>query len=645
MRLIIVFLLMVFYCGVLRADEVADAHKQSAFAYAKRKDWNNAVAEAMLAHSEVLVKYFTWEYLKDPESGASFYDITQFMEKNPDWPDQSVLEKRAEVALLANNPSDAVLDEWFSKHPPQTSLVKLRMAKDPEALHAMIREAWVTDNYDKVTEEKILAKYHSIIRPVDHVRRIDRLLWEGRDDEAKHLLKYVSKGHQLLFQARLALAQEKRNAPSAVKRVPKEFRYDPGLTYERIRWRVRENDKEGVRELLLSTPGEVPYPEKWWPMRDRQIREALADGKITIAERLLARHAQKPDTVPYKEALWLKGWIELEFRKSPVKAYKTFSRLLDQSETPGGKAKAAYWAGRAAEKMVKTDSARWFGEASRYSTTFYGQLAAWELHKDDQNRHGHAIRSSVLPTAQEKELYRRHELVQLVYELAVADQTDTANKFIVWLVQNAKTDRDAVLATDLGRDINRIDLSVRAAKKALQKDIVSLENGWPVIVTPDNLEIERPLALALVRQESEFYTNAISPSGAYGLMQVLPGTAKETARKSGWPFSSDKLFEPEYNILIGSDYMNKLIDRFSGSYVLAVAGYNAGPYRVQQWMGEFGRPTTDVHDTLNWIEMIPTPETRNYVEHVLENMEVYRFLLAGRQPVKTMVADDMIRFK
>ncbi len=421
------------------------------------------------------------------------------------------------------------------------------------------------------------------------------------------------------------------------------MRNDPGLAYERIRWRIRDNDRDGVRELLLATPNEVPYPEKWWPIRDRQVREAIGEGNIKLAERLLAHHGQKTGTIPYKEAQWLKAWIDLEYRNLPEKSHKEFTKLLEEMETPSGKARAAYWAGRAAEKISKGNPARWFGEASSFSTTFYGQLAAWELSKDDKNRHGHVIKSTSLPTAEEKARFRKHELVQLVYELANAKEDEQVGKFIYHILQNAKTGSEGILATELGQDIHRIDLSVRASKKALQQGMISLEYGWPVISFPEHVEVENALLMALVRQESEFYAGAVSPSGAIGLTQLLPATAKETARRSGLSYSNESLYNPGYNMMLGSIYLNKLINKFEGSYLLATASYNAGAARVQQWVNEFGRPGRNVRENIDWIERIPTSETRNYVQHVLENVEVYRFLLNGHKVANTMISDDLIR--
>ncbi len=628
---------------IVPADSAAGMHRQSAFIFARRKMWNEAILHAREAHDALLVKYFTWEYLKDPGSDASFDSINRFIEENPGWPDMAALEKRAEIALMANNPSDAALNDWFSKHPPQTERTKLRNARSPEELRAMIRDAWVNGNYDRSTEEKILRKYHSMLRAADHIRRIDRLLWEGQAEDAKWLLAYVPAGYQRLFQARIALAQDRDSAPSSLERVPRALRGNPGLIYDRILWRMRDNNRDGVRELLLSVPAGVPYPEKWWVLRDRQIREALGEGHIKMAERLLARDGQKPDTIPCKEAQWLRGWIALEYHNSPEKAYGILIKLFAQVETPAGKARVAYWIGRASEKIRKGNPARWYGEASRYPTTFYGQLAAWELNRHDKNRHMHAIRSSPSPSVVEREHFRRQELVRLVYDLAASDQDDQAERFIAYITQNAKSGSDLYLATELGRGISRIDLSVRAAKKALQHNVVVLENGWPVIGTPGNIAIERPLLLALARQESEFYAYAVSPSGARGLLQLLPTTARETARRAGMAYSGIRLFTPEYNMRLGSIYMNKLVEKFGGSYLLAISGYNAGPNRVRQWVDEFGAPTKDVRTNIDWIEKIPTFETRNYVQHVMENVEVYRYLLARNGAVRTMIGDDLSR--
>lgn len=615
-----------------------EMHMQSAFAFAKKKDWGNAISQARAAHSDVLAKYFVWEYLKDPEADASFKEITDFLRNNPDWPDTQLLEKRAEAALLAEMPSDDVLDKWYAEHSPQTAQGKRRGIKNKDELNEMIRESWINDDYTKSAEGRILEHYREILRAEDHAKRIDRLLWEGKEDAAKRLLPYAPyKRH--LFEARLALMQDSSQAPSKVSDVPSSQRADAGLLFDRLRWRARHADREGVRELLLSSPMRVPYPEKWWSLRERQVREALGEGNVKLAERLLARHAQNEDSVQYKEARWLQGWIELEFKKNPKEAYEIFQALYDGMETPGGKARTAYWAGRAAEK-AGGQSLPWYKEATRYNTTFYGQLALLETEAKPQL----VIDANDKEASKEdRRAFNGRELVRLVQVLAKAKQTNLASKFILYMVENAKSPKEAVLASRLGRDIRRIDIGVRASKKALKDGVVALDSGYPVVHVSDPAGLEKSYVLALMRQESEFFADAMSGSGAIGLMQLLPSTAKEVARKIGMKFSVQRLFDPDYNSRLGSNYLGRMVNSFDGSYVLATASYNAGPGRVRQWTNSFGYPKKSIRAIVNWIEGIPLSETRNYVQHVMGNMQVYRYMLAGKKAMPLQLGNDLMR--
>jgi soluble lytic murein transglycosylase len=638
MLLLRCLMLLLCFSAPALADDAQNAHIQSAFTFAKRGDWNNAILHAKASHNAVLTKYFIWEYLKDPQSGADFNSIADFIDNNPGWPDLATLQKRAEVALLADNPSPKTLSDWFSAHPPLTFMAKRKLIKDPEMLRAVIREAWVNDDYEKATEAKILEQYRNLLRPEDHIRRIDRLIWEGKFDDAKRLLKYVPYGNQLLFQARMSLAEDKQRAPVDVVNVPPQLKNDPGLLYERLRWRVRGGDRDGARDLLLAAPHDVPYPEKWWGMRDYQVRTAIGEGDIRLAVRLLANHGQKKGTTSYREVQWLVGWLELEFLNQPQKAFNNFSDLFDAAQTPAGKAQAAYWAARAAKADGDTPEAKgWLSKASKFPTTFYGQVAMWEANSAAR----FTVPEETVPTAEDKAHFKRRELVQLVIALADAHQSDKAGRFIMYLEENAPTDGEAVLAVHLGREINRIDFAVRASKKALLKNVITLRNGWPLISTVTTQDVEKALVLGLMRQESEFYADAVSGSGAVGLMQLLPGTAKEIARKSHFSYSYDRLFDPGYNMRVGSIYMGKMVNHFDGSYVLSIASYNAGPGRVRQWEDSIGQPGHDVHSALDWIEKIPTAETRNYVEHVLENVQVYRLLLAGGKPQKLTIEEDL----
>lgn len=641
MRVIRFFILAVLFFPVFAvADSGDDMHLQSAFIFAKKKQWQDAIAHARAAHSDVLEKYFFWEYLKDPEADASFRDISEFLANNPEWPDKELLVRRAEAALLSEMPSDEVLDKWYEEHPPKTTQGKKRKITDKNELKELIRESWVNDDYTKAAEAKMLAHYRDILRPEDHAKRVDRLLWEGKQDEAKRLIPYALIGKRKLFEARLSLMRDSPRAPKDLANVPAAQRGDAGLLYDRIRWRLRHDDKDGAKELMIMSPQQVPYPEKWWTIRERFVRESLGENKVAVAEKLLSHHGLKEDMPQYMEAVWLKGWIALEFRNNPKAAFDIFQKLYDDLETPGSRARAAYWAGRAAEKTGDKAGA-WYQEASKYNTTFYGQVALMEL-SDNPTLTIKADDSDA--TREDKKKFGGRELVRLVQELARAKQTSLAGKFILFMVESAKNTREAVLAAQLGREIKRIDIGVRASKKALRDGVVALDSGYPVIRIDETQGLEKSYLLALMRQESEFFADAVSSSGALGLMQLLPGTAREIARKMGLlPFVSDRLFDPSYNITIGSKYLSSLVTRFNGSYVLATAGYNAGPGRVRQWLSAFGYPGGSYRNIINWIEVIPLSETRNYVQHVMGNMQVYRYILAGRKPTPLSLEDDLSR--
>jgi peptidoglycan lytic transglycosylase len=222
------------------------------------------------------------------------------------------------------------------------------------------------------------------------------------------------------------------------------------------------------------------------------------------------------------------------------------------------------------------------------------------------------------------------------------DQLELAGKLINHLIENTTSKYEAVLAGDLGAKAGKTYLSVRGAKKALQDNVVLIKAGYPTPKTP-KVELERALTLAITRQESEFDRRAQSPANALGYMQLLPGTAKETAKKLGMGFSIDRLYEPDYNMTLGSAYLQRMVDSYDGSYVMAIASYNAGPGNVRKWAKAFGTPGDNVDGAVNWIEKIPFAETRNYVQRVLENMQVYRHIEAGNTPPKLEIGEDLVR--
>jgi soluble lytic murein transglycosylase len=314
--------------------------------------------------------------------------------------------------------------------------------------------------------------------------------------------------------------------------------------------------------------------------------------------------------------------------------------MFEQVNYPVSKARAAYWAGRAAEKASDKDASQsWYNTASAYPTTFYGQLAAAKQNGTAPLR----IPAPPNVSGDDQRRFEQSSLTKAIKLCLEIDENDTASRLINFVAENSDNAAQSRLTAELGKETGSAYLSVRAAKKALQKNIVLLEAGYPNPKTPPGIAIERPLALAIMRQESEYDARARSPAGAMGLMQLMPRTAKEVAKKEGISFSADRLYESQYNMSLGTAYLSRMVDSYDGSYVMAIAAYNAGPGNVRLWAKQFGTPGNKLDNAVNWIEKIPYSETRNYVQRVMENLQVYRHIEAGKNTPKLQIAEDLMR--
>ena len=630
--------------SAMNADE--REHARSAFLFAGRKDWNNAILHANKTGEPVLATLINWQYLLDADSGAGFDEIRLFTTEHPDWPEQKKLRVRGEMAFENSGVLPEEIIEWFSASAPLTGVGKIALArvlaksgKQPkEMIASLVREAWRDGDFDEAQEQALLADYRNILRAQDDVARLDRLLWEAKTTQAERMIARISPGQQTLARARIALQADKKDAPKLAAAVPAAFRYDAGLLYDRMRYRARKDDDAGVRALLVTAPKKVPFPEKWWKLREPQVRAAIDEGNIPLAASLLANHGQQ-EGQGFAEAVWLSGWVALQ-QNRPQDAYQAFYSMFNAVKYPVSKSRAAYWAARAQAKAGDAASAQqWYATAGSYPTTFYGQLA---LAKSDPQAALHipappAISDNV------RAQFEARDVVKAVRLCVEFGDTDVAGKLINHLVETAASEPEAALAGELGASAGKTYLSVRAAKKALQNNVVLIAAGYPTPKTPDGLDIERALTLAITRQESEFDPHAESPSGARGMMQLLSSTAKEIARKNDMGFAEDRLWEPDYNMTLGSQYLARLIESYDGSYVMGIAAYNAGPGNVRKWVQNFGTPGNTVDGAVEWMEKIPFSETRNYVQRVLENIQVYRHIEAGDAAPKLQLGDDLMR--
>lgn len=617
-------------------------------AAAERRNWADARNIASAARSPLLAKLAAWLEYTSPGSRASFDEIAAFIKANPEWPQQAILRRAAEEAMTADISERTIL-AWFANAEPRSTqgrmrlIVALQNSGRYEEAVAYIRKTWIEANFGVDQEREFLKLHGGQLRKQDHQARVDRLLWDGRGPEAERALKLVDKGYQLVAQARIQLRGMGSGAEAALRKVPKEYVNDPGLIYERVRWRRRKELDVEARQLLMTPPKELVRPDAWWAERAILARRALRTGEASVAYDLVGKQNLASGGAALAESEWLAGWISLRFLGNPQRAYDHFVRLYENVRFPVSLSRGAYWAGRAAEaKGDKTLALQWYAKAATHVTSFYGQLAAVHL-RDDVAA---LLPADPKPSAELRKAFNERELVKASRLVAGANDRRLLRVFSLALVEQVQSAEEQELVTEMAVEMGRPDLAVTAAKFAVRRGVQLVSTGYPTKGMPvrDASGVERELLLGLMRQESAFDAQAISPAGARGLMQIMPSTAKGLAKQSGVPYAEEKLTgDPDYNVTLGSRYLGDLINDFGGSYVMAIAGYNAGPGRVRAWLKAYGDPRSGALDIIDWIELIPFDETRDYVHRVLENTQIYRTRLSNGKPVTLTLRDDLDR--
>ena len=644
-RLAIAFFVVVVCvarAGEARADVLtpADAkHAAAAFQAADTGQWNNALGLATRVADPLVASIVRWIKLTADGSGARLAEIAAFLAEHPDWPSRELLLDRAEEAM-ANEAADADVLSWFEGETPRTAIgmvrlaVALMAADDDDRGQMMFRQAWIAGDFTRQEENALYHRYRTLLTHADHVQRLDRLLWKGWFSSARRTLWRVNEEYRALGEARLLLATMSGNVDRAIARVPDELKDHPGLVYERLRWRWRKGHYESALSLLDHPNHDEGRPDKWWTQRAALARAALREGHVSDAYRIAADHRlDAADAAALADAEWLAGWTALRFLAEPALAIGHFITMYGSVRYPISLARASYWAGRSAAALNDRKLAElWYREAARYPGTYYGQLAAAEISETPAAN----LPSRAVPSPQEATAFEDHELVRVIRILGAAEADGYMRAFFLSLGNVSASRGWHALTASLALSRDRPDLAIAVAKQA-HRDVRHLVlEGYPLIDVPRRLSPirdavpEEALVLAMVRQESAFDSGAKNPAGARGLMQLLPATAKRTAQELKLGYSHPRLnSDPEYDLLLGQTYMQSLLDEFDGSYVLALAAYNAGPTRAHRWVRDNGDPRDEQVDAVDWIELIPFAETRNFVQRAMENLQVYRIRLNG----------------
>ncbi|MCF8491333.1 MAG: transglycosylase SLT domain-containing protein [Rhodospirillum sp.] len=620
----------------------------AAFDAADKDEWSTARNLARKTTDPLLADVVWWRHLQvnGGKDDPGIQERMAFLDHHPDWPRTGTIQRLVENDMLDRQPPAKNAIAFFTRRPPVSNKGKLVLARAymdsglPDKASPLVREAWVDGDYSQKDETNALARFRSLLTAKDHWARADRLVWDDQYPAANRMLRLLDKGHASLISARIVLGSGKGNADAAVAAVPKDLRGDPGLVFERVRWRRMAGLPAAAGDLLVEKGTATGREDKWWRERAILIRDALDAHQVKKAYRLAASH-EHDQGAAFAEGEWLAGWIALRFLKDPAKAYPHFTSLHDGVATPISRSRGAYWAGRAAEALKKPKEATaWYEKAAIHPATFYGQLAAEKLGKPLSSL---IPAQDPAPTAEARAALAADPMVTIARQLAELNRRDELMSFILTL--NGKyTDlasRGAIAAIAL--DKGHLGVGVHMARRASLDGTLLAEGGYPLppglterVVDHANRQNLHPAEiLGLARQESNFDPTAHSRVGALGLMQLMPATARKVSEQEGIPFNQTNLTEdPAYNVRLGARYLGDLMKRFGGSVVLSAAGYNAGPGRPVQWMKDNGDPRTmSLENAVDWIEKIPFPETRNYVQRVIEGMLVYRVRLGETLPV------------
>jgi len=596
--------------------------------------YNEAMAIAKEANDPLLQKTLTFLSYRESRHRAGFDELYTFMMDNQDWPDTYRLKLKVEDKMPRDFAADKTV-EWFEAFSPRTAEGKekyidalLEMGRTDDAV-AVIQDLWLNHTFVSSMERRLYKKYKKYLTQDDHIARLDTLLWDHATRSAQRMYYRVPKEYKKLAQARIGLYRRAGNADSLVAAVPKSLKDDEGLMYERTVWRRKHRLHKGAREMLETAVRKVPagqelkQPHKWWRERHYQARKALGKKHFYTAYELVSSHRQTGGA-DMAAAEFMAGWIAFSFLNKPEEALKHFTTLHDNVSYPVSLARGAYWAGRAAARTGDEDLAlEWFRKAGKHNTTFYGQLAYLERTKDVDLDLPRDVRVSRTDHGK----FRNHELVQVIRQLHEVGQNRHARVFVQhFMYDDSYTPAFKALVAGLSQQIERHDLAVKMSRKLMQDHVPLVVTGYPLVEIPASAEkaVEPALVNAIIRQESGFDVAAKSHANARGLMQLMPSTARAVARNLKMRYSAGRLTrDGGYNVTLGQAYLDEVLETFDGSYVLAIAAYNAGPHRVKRWIRAYGDPRKDT-DVVTWIEQIPYSETRNYVQRVLENLSVYR---------------------
>jgi soluble lytic murein transglycosylase len=609
----------------------------------QKSQWSTALSLSKKAKDKSIYNFIQWNHLLTTGNQASFYDYLSFIKRNENYPRISRIRYLAEHKLSTEKISPNKIIEWFNSAEPLSGYGKLILGEsfiltgDITKGKTMIKEGWITADLNRANMKFFRKKYKKYLNADDYINRADYLAWEGKFWDLKRMLKYLPKDYELLYTARQILMSKSYGVDNAIKNVPEKLKNDAGLNYDRLKWRRKRGRVDDSLKILFKVPNDKDYlvrPDKWWKERAIMARALIYKNKYEAAYKIASNHSL--DKGPeFAEAEWLSGWIALSFLDDPILAIDHFNNFYQNVSYPISLSRGAFWLGRSYEKIGDNEQSKlWYKEATKYLSTYYGQLA---FLKTKPNETFELDEQAIVSEKYRKYFYKK-ELVRIVYLLDELNKDKYTKHILRHLANDNIENGSEILAAELATNISRYDFAIQISKIASYQKRFHNNFNYPIISTPKYVNgrkiPETAFILSLIRQESEFDMRANSHVGAQGLMQLMPYTAKLVAKQAKLPYSKSRLTsDPEYNINLGSHYIAGLILQYDGAYPFATAAYNAGPKRVKYWKKINKDPQKKQIDFVDWVELIKFKETRNYVQRVMENYNVYRYILEKR-PIK-----------
>ena len=601
-----------------------------ALAAADARDWVTA-RDAARVSGPMAESLVGWQALR--AGHGRFDDYLKFARHHDDWPGMALLRQRGDTRLHPDLPAPSI-HEWLGQRLPDSlpGARALLATLDEDAARAERARFWRDTALSAADEAAFLADHGAELASVHLTRAIsmlDRQEWA----QAERLLPLLDPAEHPLLQARIALQAGRAGVDDLILALPDDLRADAGLTMDRFLWRVRAKQHDGAQALMLEASGSAETlraPDLWAQMRVDYARLAMRNGDWARAERLAAPHHLSPANRHYADLEWLAGFAALK-QGAADRALDHFLHLEQVVGSLISKARAHYWQGRAYEDLGDQDAAQAaYAQAATMPATYYGQMAAEKTGvalPPEYAVPGAAI--DTLPDWRGSAL-RENDVFQAALWLVATGRRDDAQRFLLHMAETAEPE-------DIGRMARLMYEAatpwhgLRLSKQAANKGVIFPAAHFPLTgLEAKELGLPPELVLSIARQESEFNHTARSHAGAQGLMQVIPGTAQDMARKIGEPYDQARLSsDAAYNARLGAAYLAGLRDRFGGSIALVASGYNAGPGRPARWLNDFGDLRRDA-DPVEWVELIPFDETRNYVMRVTEALPIYRARISGQ---------------